>query len=428
MISILKKIIVGLDYKKALEAFKRGGLYFGTAAIGMVLSFFTFPIFSKFLSEKEFAIFNYFNNMAGFFVFAFSLQFASYYSANYFRCNEDEKKELTGTLVSFLLLWNTVIVCVVYGILILYCKYINLSLPYYPYLIFSLLITAITIFQSFFLVKLRLDENAFKYFLISASHKLLVAVIGVSLMYLMYNHLAARFWGWLIAEIVLFAICVRQIYKIASFKINRVTLKKTFKFIYPLIIASLIYYPVGGFDQMVLERLNKTSELGYYSLGLTFASYLYVLNASMMQAVEPNIIKCIILQDFSKFYKIVIALLSFCLVTSIIFIQISKYLIAILTNGRFVLSAGYCNVFAVSFIFVIIYFITNTILIALRKNKAILYTNLIGCLSCICIYIFNAHFFGFYGVAVGRVIIYILMSFVAALFIYREFKKIKDAN
>lgn len=428
VILALKKITGEWNSKRAIEILKKSGLYFGSSVIGMIISFFSLPIFSKFLSEKDFAVFNYFNNLAGFFAFAFSLQFASYYSARYFRCNEEEKKELTGTLISFLLVWNPILICIIYGILVLYCKSINLTLPYYPFLIFSLLITAITIFKGFYLVKLRLDGNAFRYFLINSFHKVIGIGVGISLMYVMYNHLVARFWGLLTAEIGLGAFCIWLIYREAYFKINKETIKKTFKFIIPLIGASLIYYPITGLDQIVLERLNNTSELGYYSLGLTFASYVFMFNSSMLLAIEPDIIKCTIQRNFKRLYKIIFGFVGFCIIGSLTFMQISNYIIDFLTGGRFVLSTGYCNVLTVSFIFVITFSITNTMLIALQKNKAIFYTNLVGCICSIGIYILSAHYFGFYGVAIGRVVLFVILSLVAALFIYKEFKRLSFAH
>ncbi|HTM93138.1 MAG TPA: hypothetical protein VL095_12005, partial [Flavisolibacter sp.] len=138
MILVLRKLTTRFDQKRILQIFKKGGLYFGTSALGLFLSFFTMPIFAKLLSEKDFGIFNYFNNLTGFFAFVFSLQFSSYYSSKYFRCNGEQRKQLTGTLLTFLLLWNPVLILIVYGILVLYCHYIHLTLPYYPFLFFAL--------------------------------------------------------------------------------------------------------------------------------------------------------------------------------------------------------------------------------------------------------------------------------------------------
>ncbi|RZK10771.1 MAG: hypothetical protein EOO46_09390 [Flavobacterium sp.] len=428
MIVALKRIRSSWDSKRIVDLSKKGGLYFGSSALGMIISFFTVPIFSTLLSERDFAIFNYCNNLAGFFVFAFSLQFTSYYSANYFRANEEEKKSLTSTLISFLLLWNAVIVCVVYGILIIYCNLVNLTLPYYPYLIFSVLITAITIFKGFYLTKLRLDGNALKYFLINSLHKIIGIAVGISLMYIISNHLEARLWGLLSAEVALGAYCLKIIYNNCSFFIEWQTIKKAFTFIYPLIGASLIYFPITGLDQIALERLNNTSELGYYTLGITFASYIFMFHAAILQAVEPDIIKATIQRNFKKLSKITILFLAFCAGGSLVFMQISGYLIDFLTRGRFILSTGYCNILTVSFFFLVVFSIANIILIALQKSKAIFYTNLFGCIASIGGYFLLAHFFGFYGVAIGRTVIYLFMAVLAFVFIRKEFKRLSIAE
>lgn len=426
MIIALKKAVRNYNFKKLFELSTKGALYFGSSAIGIIISFFTFPIFSHFLSEKDFAIFNYFNNLAGFFAFVFSLQFSNYFAAKYFRCSSEDQKKLTSSLVSFLVLWNTVMVCVVYGILIVYCNIINITLPYYPYLIFSVLITAVAIFKGFYLVQVRLDGNALRYFLINSSHKILGIGVGIALMYVLANNLIARFSGLLFAEVILMGVSLRFVFMGSSFSINRKMIKEAFKFIYPLIGASLIYFPITGMDQIYLERLNNSSELGYYTLGLTFASYMFMFNASVMQALEPDIIKCTIKGDYRQLFRIVGYFLLFCLVGTLCFVQISKYLIDFLTNGKFILSAGYCNVLVISFFFLIVFSLANTILISLKNSKAIFYINLVGCIISIGAYYILSKLSGFYGVAYGRTIVYLIMCIISIVYVYRGLKLNKE--
>ena len=64
-------------------------------------------------------------------------------------------------------------------------------------------------------------------------------------------------------------------------------------------------------------------------------------------------------------------------------------------------------------------------LIALQKNKAIFYTNLIGCICSIVVYSSAAYVFGFYGVAIGRILLYIVLSSLGGYFIYRELKRLQ---
>lgn len=425
MILALKNFLNDIESNKIIELLKNGGLYFGTAAIGMLLSFFTFPIFSTFLTEQDFAIFNYFNNLSGFFVFAFSLQFTSYFSARYFRSSEEEKKILTSTLISFSLMWLPLIVVIVYTCLMIYCRLIAITLPFYPYLLFSLLLTALPVIKGLYLVRLRLEGDANKYFLINSAHKVLGVGLSLILTIYMYNHLIGRFWGLLIIEIAVTVLCIGLIYKNASFYVNKIELKRALKFIYPLIGASLVYYPITGLDQIVLERLGDTKELGYYSLGLTFAAYLYMFNSSMLLALEPIIIRSTIHKNFRKLFVTIVSFVTFCILGTYIFTEFSSVLIDFLTSGRYVVSAKYSNILAISFIFLITFSIANIMLIALQLNKAAFYTNLIGCICSFIIYIFSANQFGFYGVAIGRILLFAILSIVACIFIYYELNSSK---
>ena len=422
MLVLYRTVRKSLNLERIIEILKKGALYFGASFLGLLLSIYTFPILSKYLSEKDFAVFNYFTNLSVFFTFIFALQFYVYFSASYYRCNEEEKKTLISTLVLSLLIWNPVILCIIYFALLIYFKYVHLTIPFYPYCFLALITVSASIYKGIYLLKLRLNQKATPFFYVSVIYKTGTILLGLFLVMSLSDRVLGRFYGVMYVEILVGIYCVFALLRGVPIRINRDVLRNAVKYIIPLLGASLIYYPVIGLDQITLERLNNTRELGFYSLGLTFAGYLHMLNYSVYQAIEPDIIKSTIHFNKRKLSVIIICMLGFTLFTSVAFIFTSKFLINYLTGGKFVYSANYCNILVMSYVFVISFSIGATILNALKLNKASFYTTLIGGLFSVIVYILAAKFGGFYTVAYTRILVFIVLTLISFYFVYKQMR------
>ena len=391
--------------------------------IGFFLSIYTYPIFATHLNIEEFAAFNYFNNYSGFFGFIFSLNLYVYYSSVFFKLQPTQAKALLKTLMFFLLIWNLIIVFVIFILSEwLLTEIVLVKFDIKLYLIYSIASVSVASIRSVLFIKLRLEKKAFIFFILSVFIKIIT--ILSSLYYVIYinSTAAGRFHGLLFAEALSSLIITIYVFRDMDFKLMVVDYKAIFKFIWPLLISSVVFYPIAGIDQLILEKYVSNSELGFYSVGLSFAGYLFALNISIYQTFEPDLIKAKAENDIYLLKKIIFRLLAISIITTIIYCISSKFVIQLMSNGKFTESYQISNILAISYFFVLIFTLGNTILSTEGRSKAVLFNNFIG-LICITLFSYILIDYKAIGVAWARVLAFAFISFLGFYLIKSKVKK-----
>ena len=134
-----------------------------------------------------------------------------------------------------------------------------------------------------------------------------------------------------------------------NFDFNKV--KTIFKYSYPLILAAYLYYPINNLDRILLERLNKTNEFGYYNLGATIAGFVGTFFVTLYMAFEPDFYKYTAQRDVKKYLKISVLYIFILTSFTIITLLVSNYAVAFLTSHRYMESTKYVNIFVISIYF-----------------------------------------------------------------------------
>ena len=364
---MIRKVVEIIISKK--RSIKDSFFYFGSSIVAFLLSIFTTPIFAKYFSYQDFAMYNYFLNIAGFFGVFFSLQFYSYYIAEYYRNTETENKKIAGSLIAFLLVWNLVIIGIIWLLCFIFLRRIKLSFPINPYLLICLIAVSCGIFKNFWLIQKRLKRESLNYFLISGISSILGIVL--SLIFVIYggNGARNRLLGYTIVEIFFAAAAIFYFLKESKFSIDYTDIRKGLTFCFPLILAGIIYYPIIGLDQFFLERRHNVKEIALYSIGLNFAGFLHRFNFSIFQALEPDIIRHCVNKEYSSLKKKVLGLTTIGIISCVIFNIFSKPIAAYLTHNKFTEAYKYANILVYSYLLVLIYSIVISILNATQDDE-----------------------------------------------------------
>jgi O-antigen/teichoic acid export membrane protein len=403
-------------------------LYFGGTILSFLISIVTYPLFAKYLTVSEFAAFNYFTNYSGFFTFFFSFNLYMYFSSHYFRVEDQGRETLMKSLMSLLLIWNIFSVLLVGICSYIFLQYIlHIKFNVNHYLIFSLIAVSVGSLKTIYLVKLRLEKKPLLFFIISSISK--ICSIGVGLFLVIHFEASAqsRFIGIICAELSVAIFIYWTIFRNGGFTIRKIPFKKIFGFVWPLLLSSIVYYPLIGLDQMFLEQKVDTRTLGLYSIGLNFATYLHTFNFAMYQTIEPDIIKAKVHNDLKKLKNYIFRLAALGGTTTLLFCLVSKYLIFFMSKGRFTEAYPLSNVLAVSYFFVLIFTLGDAMLIAAGKGKKVLLVNASGCL-CTILFLSIAVRHGAMAVAAARVLSFMAIAAISLIMAFQKDKSIGNES
>ncbi|RDC54294.1 hypothetical protein DU508_22670 [Pedobacter chinensis] len=399
------------------------GLYLLVPIVNFSVSVFTSPLFAKYLTAEEFGYFGYYTSLIGFINIFFSLSFTTYYMSVYY--GHHDRKRVLVTLTSFLILWNLVFLPIVYVGFILFFKFTNSQVPFYPFAILTFVAGSIGVYKSFLQVNYRLGEKPLSYFFIVSGYRISSIILGLYLIIEMNMHLAGRMLGLLIIEGVFFLLSMIHIYKGLKFNIDRKILKSAIKIILPLLPASLLYIPIIGFDNLVLERLNQPVEMGFYNIGKGIAAYLYTALFPFFQTFEPDIYKYTSQRNIKGLRNTSLFLIGIVLFSIAIFWTVSPIIINYLTGGKYPQAIIFANILVVTSGLMIVFSLFDAIINALQATKLHLIINGTTAVFCIGAYFIGSIYFKQIGTAIASVISYMFLIMLQSIFIIKKFGNYK---
>jgi len=276
----IESLLTLVNKKKIAQNFGNAFFYMGGTVVQFLISIFTLPIYSRYLSPVDFAILGYYTAINAFFFPLFDLSMSSYYLANYYSPRTTNKNEELSYAVNILNVSNILIGVIGFFVVAAYFKTFDVQFPLYPYAIIVLLYLFFNKYRTLYLIDARIQKKGLYYFLVSASAVVFNATFSIFFVVELKAGAAGRLGGqlvsqFLIAGIVLF-VWLRS--KRFSFRLtfNRTKLADSFRFAWPLVLAGYSYYPIGNIDKIFLERLHNLNEFGFYNVGLIVSSYVGV--------------------------------------------------------------------------------------------------------------------------------------------------------
>lgn len=401
---------------------KKSFLYFGASIIGLFVSIFTTPIFARNMSPFDFAITGYFTSINGFLFPFYTMHFYSYYIMIYFKQNENENKNVLGSIVIFLFFWNLLFSVLAYLILFGYFKLFTITFSLWPFAVIVIGTSFFRIYSTLLQINYRLRKEAFKFFLLTSALKILNILFSIILVAYFKMGAEGKLLGILLGEIGISIFTFKELKKYLKFHFDFAIINDAFKYSLPLLLGGFTHLLITNYDKIVLERLNNVNEFALYNIGATVSGYLLLMGTSIFQAFEPDIYKFVNQKQERKLGKYIFLITVLIIFIIIIFILSSKYIMAFLTDNKYTLAYTYANILAISILFTIIYSFVSSILLALQKTKeTLVITAIVGLLG---ILIYNTFIdkWGFYGAAYAKIFLFFLLIILTFIFIKFKIK------
>ncbi|EIA20382.1 lipopolysaccharide biosynthesis protein [Listeria fleischmannii] len=248
---------------------------------GAIISFITIPMTTYFVSPDEYGKANMFLLVQTLLTAYLYFGFDQAYTREYHE-NEDKKNLIQNAMFVPLLIASLLtVICVIFHSEIAFLIFYDRTV-YLPIIILCISMFTL-VFERFFLLSIRMEENAKRYSLLTFLIKVLVLLVTLLLIFAGIRDFKVIIYGSLIGQIlgdIIIISCCLRFLNIKGFNIDKNLIRKLFIFGLPIFIAFSIEAVFNASDRIILNTFANYKELGIYVAALKIASLLKILQSA----------------------------------------------------------------------------------------------------------------------------------------------------
>jgi O-antigen/teichoic acid export membrane protein len=404
--------------------FSKFSLYLLASLLSSGISVLINPLLAINLNPDDYAVIGYYVSLNTLFAPLISLQLLSYYKRIYFKESAEKLIVIRNTLLSFQMLAGVIISTISISTFYLYATYSGVSFEVFPYILLSVSSIFFGMFSTFLLTEEQLKGNAKFFFVFSMIN--LIFSISSALIFVVALKWGAtgRFLGFSITAFIMACLALR--YLKFKFYINIPELKTALKFSWPILASAILYFAFGGYDRILLERLNETETLGIYNVAFQITGYVNFFGLAIRQTFEPQLYKATANNNVRKAVYVMILVFVIMLFACCIFNLLAPFIIDILTYGRYTAAVPFAQALVFRNAAMVLAFMSSDILIGLGHSKIELRNRIIGAILAIAGFTYLITEYQFWGAAWGQSIALCVMSLISMITLIGVNKKLKN--
>ncbi|MCX5887990.1 MAG: oligosaccharide flippase family protein [Deltaproteobacteria bacterium] len=264
-------------------------IYMAGNLLAQALAFFALPVFTRYLSPADYGILSYTGSLVQIFFILSLLSLNSFVLRHYFELdNEEDRRELFGTIFIFLLPMNLVFLLLEFSILPHVFSLVAVKVAFHPYMAVALLDNSLEVVSVLPLAYYRVTANAWRYFWLISLKSVLSISLGLILVIGFDLGVMGRYYGSLATNAVFLFVYLNILFRISSFRFRITTITRGLRFSLPLVPTALAGMAFFSLDRIVLERYVSLAEMGIYSVALVLGTALAMVTKSFYLAIEPE--------------------------------------------------------------------------------------------------------------------------------------------
>ena len=411
-------------FKEHRNSMKNMSYYLMASFIPMLINLFLSPIYSLNLSAEDFAIVGYFASFQSLFGPLLLFEMHQNYMREYYFRNEDERKTLRSTMFNTFLVFPFAMMAITLLGLYVYLKVSGAGneMPFSPYAILTFLPWALAGIYRLELIECKVQRRAKSYFGISITNSAILIICTVLCVVVFKWGATGKLLGALIPAVVMFVWSFFRHKETLRAKFDWSILKSSLLFCAPLVLASTLDFFSGGYDKVFLQKYVPMDQLGIYTIGLSIASYLGVFSSAMGETFNPDIYESIAQKNNKRAIKFVLIQIAMMAVIVCAFIILAKYVIYLLTAGRYVESTPYAQIASLAAITVLLRGLVTPFIYSAKKTNIILFAKIFSSVAAVLTYSFLIKNYGLYGASWGYVLCPLYFATFALFFFKYKWK------
>ena len=403
---VLRLLPINFNMTKGL--LKSFSIYVGSTVINSIIPFLLLPIFTKYLTPKDYGYISLFTAVNSFLAPLVGLSVVGSFSREYFSLESESFNKLLSN--AFLIYLFSI--PFVSFLLLLLVSILNFGDVPVVLLVYSLIFSINNFLLTSLLSILQVKSESTKYGIIQIANTLL----GAALSLVLVVGFSKGWEGRILAQVIIAAcfalvsfFVLRNMFSF-SLQIDKIYINRILKFSLPLIPHSLGAVMITLTDRFMITKLIGVEDLGLYSIGFAIGSIIGFLEYAFNLAFTPWLFDK--LSDTKNVNKIGIVNLTYFYFVAILFfvmglIFIAPFIFSFL-DDRFSKGLVYVPWIALSFAFSGMYkMVGNYIFYVKRTGILAIITLCSGILNIV----LNFILIGVYG-AIGAAISASLVSFI----------------
>lgn len=403
------------------------GTYFAASLIPLFLNLVSNPLVASNMSAEDYAIVGYFKSYNTLVLPLVLFYVLHYYTKRFYELEESRRVELKAYIFKFLIYASAFIGFISVLFIYFYTCLFNTGskIPLFPFVWISIMSLPLTGIYSLTLVDYKMDRKSQSYFIISVLYAFLT--VGLLLLFVVVFKMGAlgNLLSIFLTNACFFCLCCyinRDLFRI---QVNLNKYKPILIFCLPLTIAATLGFFSNGYDRVYLERLGDVNELGFYVVAFSICNYLHVFSDAVGNTFQPDIFQSLAIRNLRRYLKFCSIVIVANAVVVMIFIPLSPLIVDILTAGKYIYSAHYMKILAVSSFCSAIYYVVSQFTVAMGLTNITLYNKILTSVMSVLIYKYAIDLYGFDGAAWGVSASFIVSTLGNLLFIAIYRNKLK---
>lgn len=404
-------------WDRYIKTIKNIGNYFLASLIPMIISMVTSPLFALYLEPEDYAIISFYTSFNSLLTPFVLFYFNQYYMREYFYRDDAGRETLRAVIFKSFIYFSGILWIVSCLGLVAYMMFFNKdsSVPIFPYVIISLLPLFFSGIYRLEIIDYKVQRKSSAYLKLSLYYAILTALFSIAFVVLAQWHALGRILGTMSGPLIIFIYLLNKNKALFKVKFNWTIFKQSVVFCYPLVIAAMLTFFSNGYEKVILERHVDLALLGIYSIGVSFSNYLHVFSTALNDTFSPDIFEALAKKEFRRVAKISLLQLGIMAVIVVFFILFAKWIVLILTAGRYLDSTPIARIACLAMLTSGLYSIISCIVYAYKKTKLFLYAKILGSIACVVMFNVLIMHFGIIGAAWGHVLSHFVMFVMLTL-------------
>lgn len=401
-------------------------IYAFTLFFNALISFATFSLLTRHLSEVDYGVINLYNSFTIFLVPFLSIGVPFTLSVDYFKMDETSyRSHFTNGLAIPVL--SSAIFTILF---LLFVTPVSHLLKINN--LFTLLLPASCLLIVLNEITLNTIRNKGHHFLF-ATYSIVrnLAEIGLTVLFVLglgmkwEGRLLSAFLALGLGAIVIIILVVRWHYYTASF--SKSDIKNIFKIGLPFIPERLAIFVLAYSDRFFIDYYRGTGEVGFYGAGAQLAMIVNLTTLTLNNTFYPVIYKKLTEKnpDYKGIKKITIVYIGLAAATSLGVILFTPFIFKHFVGAVFLPGKKYAILLTIGFFFWSVYNVFFAYLLNSKLNKTIMIISVIGMACSIILNLINVKIFGAIGATYTSIIVYFLMAALVIYFVHRHYNLAK---
>lgn len=402
-----------------MNLYKSFSLYTIGSFVEKGISFFLMPIFTFYLSTRDFGILALVTSVISFMVPIVGLGVSGAISVVYF--NGDRKNYPSYFTSSILAPFCVSIILTIFVYLFREPITEYFEIPFY-WILFVPLFCFFSFFNSMLLIDFQIKDEPINYIVYSLGNTVLNFIISLGLVYFFKLGFEARLIGQYFSVVFCFLVAfylLRAKRKLIVRSISSVNITDSLSFGLPLVPHLIGGLVLNMADRLFIDHFCGKELLGIYNLAYVLGSVISIFGSAFVNAITPFSFKLFAENTTDSLNKVVKMYWVFIVFMILIFIGvyiftplIFKYFIDV----KFVEATKYIIWITLGYFFQGIYFLFVNVIFYLKKTKILLYFSLFNIILNLSLNYFLIPILGPIGAAYATCISFFIFCFSIAIY------------